>query len=101
MKITMSQFEILRQKNGENLKLLDVRPKMSYDAGHIKGAISMPLEQIDFRLAEFREDEVYYIICSAGVRSEQAVDRLTKYGYQAVEIEGGMLRWNGEVTTHE
>lgn len=100
MKISMAQFKFLLKKN-ERLAILDVRPSMSFEKGHIKGAISMPKEQVDFRLAELDKDTVYYVICTAGVRSHEVSEKLNKYGYKAIDVDGGMLQWDEEVVSDE
>lgn len=100
MKITMEQFKFLLKKNKE-IAILDVRPSMSYQNGHIPNAISMPIEQIDFRLNELDEQMPYYVICTAGVRSNEACEKLNRYGYKAIDVAGGMLNWDEEVCIDE
>ncbi|HFI0465201.1 TPA: rhodanese-like domain-containing protein [Streptococcus suis] len=79
----------------KNTKLLDVREVDEFASGHIPEAINQPLSQID----QFKGDKNkhYLIICQSGMRSQRATDYLTSQGYQAVNVQGGMNAWTGDI----
>lgn len=70
----------------EEVIILDVRTKLEFDAGHIKGAINVPLESIDDKFSElFQDKNAYYMVyCRSGNRSETASKKLATYGYRNV-----------------
>lgn len=85
----------LEKRLKTNIKLLDVRTPSEYNRGHIKGALNIPLGQID-RYSQSKEEKLY-VICHSGVRSRLAARKLKKKGYDVVNVSGGMMSWKGEV----
>ncbi|MCY0904180.1 rhodanese-like domain-containing protein [Arthrobacter sp. H14-L1] len=77
----------------ENSRILDVREDYEWEAGHIAGALHIPLEQIPARLDELDPDEDLQIICRTGGRSLRATTWLTENGYSATNVAGGMGAW--------
>lgn len=75
--------------------VLDVRPPEEYRAGHIPGAISMPLGVLKDRLDELPEDQEIVAYCRGPycVMSIDAVELLRAHGFQAVRLEDGVLEW--------
>ncbi len=59
----------------EDLFILDVRNKDEYDAGHIEGAVLIPLSELENRIDEVEEykDKPILVYCRSGNRSSQAV----------------------------
>jgi len=76
----------------EGLAVLDVREGFEWDAGHIDGAHHVPLGELAERLAEVSEAQTL-VVCKVGGRSGQAVAWLVEQGYDAVNLDGGMLDW--------
>jgi len=72
--------------------VLDVRPAEEYRAGHIPGAISLPLKELQLRLADLPRDQVIVAYCRGPycVLSIQAVEILRARGFKAVRIEEGI-----------
>ncbi|WP_114571328.1 rhodanese-like domain-containing protein [Exiguobacterium flavidum] len=89
----------LKQKleAGERLNVVDVREQDEYDAGHIPGVRFLPMSEIGERYTELQEGETYYIICAAGGRSENVSRFLDQYGYDIVNVQGGMSSWTGDI----
>ena len=85
----------LEKRLKTNIKLLDVRTPSEYNRGHIKGALNIPLGQID-RYSQSKEEKLY-VICHSGVRSRLAAAKLRKKGYDVVNISGGMRTWTGKL----
>jgi rhodanese-related sulfurtransferase len=75
-------------------KVIDVRTPSEYREGHIRQAINVPLNKI----ANYSgKKEPLYVICQSGARSKQAAKLLTKMGYDATTIRGGMNQWQGPI----
>ncbi|MBI3982019.1 MAG: metalloregulator ArsR/SmtB family transcription factor [Gemmatimonadetes bacterium] len=75
--------------------LLDVRPSEEYRAGHIPGAVSVPLGQLEQRLAELPRDRDIVAYCRGPycVLAVEAVARLSAHGFKAWRLEDGLPDW--------
>ena len=74
--------------------LLDVREPSEWEAGHIDGAVLIPLAELSTRMSEIPKDKTVVIICRSGNRSAQARDQLRAAGYsQTTSVDGGMNAW--------
>jgi len=95
--ITVDQ---LREKMSAdtNLVLLDVRTPAELEdksLGHIDGVLNIPVQELESRLSELEEyknDEIY-VICRSGKRSTIATNILLENGFNAINVEGGMLQY--------
>jgi rhodanese-related sulfurtransferase len=76
----------------EGLTVLDVREDFEWQAGHIDGALHVPLGELPDRLAEVGDGQTL-VVCKVGGRSGQAVAWLAEQGYDVVNLDGGMLDW--------
>lgn len=86
---------------GEPVNLIDVRERDEWRAGHIAGARLIPLSEFLDRMDELepeREGPLVFI-CKGGVRSARVCEYLAQFGYDVVNVEGGMSAWPGEVVT--
>ncbi|MEK6769699.1 MAG: metalloregulator ArsR/SmtB family transcription factor [Gemmatimonadota bacterium] len=83
-----------RVRRGE-VTVLDVRPAEEYRAGHIPGAISLPLAVLERRLATLPRDRELVAYCRGPycVLAVEAVQRLRREGFQAVRLEDGVPEW--------
>lgn len=77
----------------DELSVLDVREADEWVAGHIDGAIHIPLNQLPERVQEIPEGQTL-VVCKVGGRSAQAVAYLGQLGRDVVNLEGGMLDWS-------
>lgn len=84
-------------KSGDAL-ILDVRPPEEYEAGHIPGAINVPLETLSRQLTDFprRKEVVAYCRGPYCMLAIEAVKRLRKRGYRARRLEDGFPEWKSE-----
>jgi rhodanese-related sulfurtransferase/predicted transcriptional regulator len=75
--------------------VLDVRPEDEYAAGHILGAVSVPIEELDRRFAELPRDREIVAYCRGPycLFSRQAVAKLRAQGLQARQMKDGVLEW--------
>ncbi|KYG36426.1 rhodanese-like domain-containing protein [Priestia endophytica] len=84
-------------ENGESLHLIDVRENEEVAEGMIPGAVHIPMGEIPQKMDQLDTDKEYIFICRSGRRSENVCFFLEDHGYQARNMVGGMLEWNGEV----
>lgn len=78
----------------EGAPILDVRGDDEWEAGHIEGALHIPLADLPARYGEVPLDEDVYVVCRTGGRSRQAVMWLNDNGFDAIDVTGGMGSWN-------
>jgi len=86
-------------KKGEFL-LLDVRQPEEYEAGHIPGALLIPLSELEVRQGELDWDKKIITYCRSGRRSMAAAIALCGLGFEGVQhLGGGILGWSYETIT--
>jgi rhodanese-related sulfurtransferase len=73
--------------------LLDVREDNEWDAGHAADAIHIALSEVPDHLDDLTKDRLIVCVCRSGVRSARAATFLIQNGYDAINLEGGMLAW--------
>jgi len=85
---------LARVRSGE-VTVLDVRPREEYQAGHIPGALSVPLADLQRRLAELPCDREIVAYCRGPycVLALQAVEVLRSKGFRAIRMEEGVPEW--------
>ncbi|MBO0776657.1 MAG: rhodanese-like domain-containing protein [Actinobacteria bacterium] len=74
--------------------VLDVREDDEWQAGHIPGALHIPLGELNVRYQEVDRDRELYVICRSGARSGQAAQALAGAGWDAHNISDGMIGWH-------
>lgn len=87
--------ELLRRARRHEVVVIDVRPPEEYGAGHVAGALSVPLAELERRLAELprRKRIVAYCRGPYCVLAAEAVRRLRSRGYQALRLKDGYPEW--------
>jgi rhodanese-related sulfurtransferase len=97
--ITPAQVHALIEDDTAHL-LLDVRTIEEFDgpSGHLRGAILIPVQtlvdELD-RLSSYRQKTII-VICRSGNRSGYATTLLRDQGFNALNMVGGMIRWDAE-----
>lgn len=91
--VTREQLRQLAETT--TVTVLDVRPREEYAAGHIPGALSIPLDQLADRLAELPDDGQIVAYCRGAycVLAHDAVRLLHAHGRTATRLADGMLEW--------
>jgi rhodanese-related sulfurtransferase len=74
-------------------RLIDVREPNEYVAGHVPGAVLVPLGSVPDHVDAFRGDGPTYVICRSGARSMRACEHVSEHGIEAVNVAGGTLAW--------
>ena len=87
--------DVLRRADVGDVVLLDVRPAEEYAAGHIPGAVSVPVGELAARLAELPADIEVVAYCRGAycVFAHDAVRLMREQGRSARKLVGGMLEW--------
>jgi rhodanese-related sulfurtransferase len=78
--------------------VIDVRPAVEFQHGHVKGAISIPLEELGRRASELPRDRRIVAYCRGEycLLADEAVALLRRQGFDAVRLEGGWPEWQCE-----
>jgi rhodanese-related sulfurtransferase len=84
-----------RLQDGDNLVVLDVRPAAEYAAGHLPGAVSIPVAELRRRLAELPADREVVAYCRGPycAFAHEAVVLLREAGVSARRLEDGLPEW--------
>jgi rhodanese-related sulfurtransferase len=87
--------ELLRRVKEGEVTVLDVRPPEEYRAGHIPGAISIPVGELEARLKELPKKREIVAYCRGPycVMAVEAVEILRKKGFKAHRMEQGVVDW--------
>lgn len=92
--VTADQVYERQQQQDASLFVLDVRAPEEYAAGHVPGAVNIPLDQVADRLAEVPKDKDVVLYCRSGRRSALAGEVLTGNGYTRLQLmQGDMPGW--------
>lgn len=95
---TMTTEEIINLLDAnEDLNVIDVREDAEVEEGMIPGAIHIPLGSIPERASELDKSKEYILVCRGGVRSANACEYLEGQGFKVVNLEGGMMNYDGEL----
>lgn len=73
--------------------VLDVREPDEYAAGHVPGAVPIPLGEVEARAGEVPADRDVYVVCGSGGRSRRAAGILNATGHRATNVDGGTKGW--------
>lgn len=83
-----------RMKGGE-VVLLDVRPDVEFQAGHLPAAVSIPLDELELRLGELPKDKLIVAYCRGPycAFADQALEMLSERGWDVARLEEGVAEW--------
>ena len=91
----LTREELAARAAAGTVTVLDVRPVEEYRAGHLPGAVSIPLEELESRLAELPRGTEVVAYCRGAycVMAYDALDILRAHGRAARRLEDGVLEW--------
>lgn len=91
----VSLDELERMIENENILLLDVRPSVEYEFGHITGAISVPMNELIAQLKSISIDKEIIAYCRGPfcVLADEAVKILSELGYKVRRLDEGYPEW--------
>lgn len=76
-------------------KMIDVRSKGEFDAGHAKGCVNIPLDQIERKVTAYKKTDTIIVCCRSGMRSASAAGKLKVMGFTNVHNAGAWQTLNG------
>ncbi|MFW6223120.1 MAG: metalloregulator ArsR/SmtB family transcription factor [Bacteroidota bacterium] len=91
----VSLDELEHMVNSENVLLMDVRPPVEYELGHISGAISVPIDELLCCLKDFSKEKEIIAYCRGPfcVLADEAVKVLSEQGYNVRRLDEGYPEW--------
>lgn len=95
----LTQLEATQRINQGKTVVLDVRNPEEFAAGHIRGAVNIPLQDLPQRLGELEKSrsKTIIVVCQAGVTSAKASAQLDKAGFKDVySLTGGLAAWQSQ-----
>ena len=99
--MTPSEAALVLEESADHV-LLDVRTHAEYDAGHIPGALNLPVETLESTASDQIPDKEkpLLIYCLSGGRARVAAQKLAQMGYTDVREFGGIMSWRGPIVTN-
>ncbi|MFC0522165.1 rhodanese-like domain-containing protein [Pontibacillus salicampi] len=94
--LTAEQVRQQLEEEQKQLNIVDVREDEEVAEGKIPDAIHIPLGSIEDRKEELDKAKEYIMVCRSGGRSGRASEFLESEGYNVINMEGGMLAWEGK-----
>jgi rhodanese-related sulfurtransferase/DNA-binding transcriptional ArsR family regulator len=92
---TIDRDQLAKRIKAGDVVVVDVRPAAEYQAGHIAGALSVPIAEVGKRLRELPKSQQVVAYCRGPycVYADDAVRALTRRGYRAARLEDGYPEW--------
>jgi rhodanese-related sulfurtransferase/DNA-binding transcriptional ArsR family regulator len=91
----VSRAELLTRAKRDDVVVLDVRPPDEFAAGHLPGAVSVPIEELERRLSSLPRDAEIVAYCRGPycLLAPRAVELLHEHGFRARQLEDGFPEW--------
>jgi rhodanese-related sulfurtransferase len=91
----VTREELRKLVRDDLVTVIDARPREEFEAGHIPGALSIPVVELKRRLGEIPKDREVIAYCRGPycVYSVEAVNLLRKHGYRARRAQEGLPEW--------
>jgi rhodanese-related sulfurtransferase/DNA-binding transcriptional ArsR family regulator len=87
--------DLLARLARDEVTLIDVRPPVEFESGHLPGAICMPLDELPEHIAELPRDRPVVAYCRGTycLSADEAVALLASHGFEAYRLDGGWPEW--------
>lgn len=95
----VSLLQATQMINQGKTVIVDVRDAADFAAGHVRGAINIPLKELPQRVGELEKSKSksIIIVCQTGMQSAKAAARFKQAGFQDVySLTGGLAAWQGQ-----
>ena len=91
--VSLEEFDSMVEN--ENILLMDVRPSIEYEFGHITGAISVPMNELMTKLKNISKDKEIIAYCRGPfcVLADETVKILSENGYNIRRLDQGYPEW--------
>ncbi len=92
---TVAREKLLETMRAGEVVVLDVRPSIEFEAGHVPGALSVPMSELSEFISTIQNDLDVVVYCRGAycVLAYDAVKALNKKGLRARRLQDGMLEW--------
>lgn len=80
-------------ETGKHLQLVDVRNPDEFAAGHVPGAVNVPIDQIESRLGDLSRQGPVVLLCQSGNRAQMACELIQQHHPELLVLEGGTIAW--------
>ncbi|NIM18812.1 MAG: metalloregulator ArsR/SmtB family transcription factor [Candidatus Latescibacteria bacterium] len=92
---SMTREELISRTKKGNVTVIDVRPVEEYRAGHLPGAISVPLNELEANLSKLSKDHEIIAYCRGQycILAAQAVELLQRNGFKAYRFDESIQDW--------
>jgi rhodanese-related sulfurtransferase len=89
--VTVKELKALKE-SGESFQLIDVRTRTEFAAGHVAGAVNIPMDEIESRLEDLGDGRLL-LICKSGKRSRMTAGLLAPCRPEVRVVDGGTDAW--------
>jgi rhodanese-related sulfurtransferase len=89
--VTVKELKALKE-SGESFQLVDVRTLTEFAAGHVSGAVNIPMDEVESRLEDLRERRLL-LICKSGKRARMTAGLLAPCRANVAMVDGGTDAW--------
>lgn len=98
---SVDEAEFAKIIANDSVQLIDARTASEYNEGHIPGAVNIDVKSDDFdkQTTTLDVSRPVAVYCRSGRRSKVAAARLSKAGYEVIELNNGILSWPGKLET--
>ena len=87
---------IAQNATNSKFKVMDVRTPAERAVSSIPNSFHIPLSDLEQSLSQLSQEDIYLIYCKSGVRSQKATSFLNAKGFNAINMEGGIIEWEKE-----
>ncbi|WP_348710825.1 ArsR/SmtB family transcription factor [Bacillus subtilis] len=92
---TLTMDEVYEKLNKDDVTLIDLRPTEEFEAGHIEGAVSVPIEELDVYLHELPRDKEVIAYCRGEFCAFSAIaaQKMKEQGFKAYRMAQSLYEW--------